>query len=375
LGQKVRAKYPGVYDDMTDLEVGRRTLAKYPEAYADFGGADSGRIPVRTHERNRPKRKDKLPMAADIGGGIGGLLGHPGAALGGAIGSTVNRLATDIPAAIQTGEGVNPMDVLGDVVKDAGEQAALNWAGGAVGRGVGKVAKPLMSAALKAAPEVAQIAIREGIAATRAGAAKLGSRIKDISRETRLAVAHAQRAGARLDTNMLASKIEADVLADLGQSSTSANKIPEVNKIKQRFLGSGGTIQPVKAHQYFKSANKAAEPQFVKSANGQMMMLPSDPVEQLWKMHEAKHIGEALTNATRYAGPGGAQGSKFAELNGKMHELLKLKEVMDLDDVGLGARLAQQGTSRAAAAATGATRGAAAPGNRGQNAAVGAVAG
>lgn len=35
LGQKVKAKYPGVYNDLSDLEVGQKVKAKYPQ-YADF---------------------------------------------------------------------------------------------------------------------------------------------------------------------------------------------------------------------------------------------------------------------------------------------------------------------------------------------------
>lgn len=36
LGQKVKAKYPGAYDDLADFEVGRRVKAKYPGSYDDF---------------------------------------------------------------------------------------------------------------------------------------------------------------------------------------------------------------------------------------------------------------------------------------------------------------------------------------------------
>lgn len=36
LGQKVKAKYPGQYDDIPDAEVGRRVKAKYPGQYDDF---------------------------------------------------------------------------------------------------------------------------------------------------------------------------------------------------------------------------------------------------------------------------------------------------------------------------------------------------
>src|SRR5262245_59170987 len=36
LGRKVKAKYPGVYDDLPDGVVGQRVKAKYPGAYDDF---------------------------------------------------------------------------------------------------------------------------------------------------------------------------------------------------------------------------------------------------------------------------------------------------------------------------------------------------
>lgn len=36
LGRRVKAKYPGAYDDLDDADVGRRVKAKYPGAYDDF---------------------------------------------------------------------------------------------------------------------------------------------------------------------------------------------------------------------------------------------------------------------------------------------------------------------------------------------------
>ena len=36
LGRKVKAKYPGVYDDLDDADLGRRVKRKYPGAYDDF---------------------------------------------------------------------------------------------------------------------------------------------------------------------------------------------------------------------------------------------------------------------------------------------------------------------------------------------------
>jgi hypothetical protein len=40
LGRKVKRKYPGTYDDLSDAEVGRRVKAKFPE-YADFDEIDN----------------------------------------------------------------------------------------------------------------------------------------------------------------------------------------------------------------------------------------------------------------------------------------------------------------------------------------------
>lgn len=36
LGKKVKAKYPGQYDDLPDIEVGQKVKAKFPDSYGDF---------------------------------------------------------------------------------------------------------------------------------------------------------------------------------------------------------------------------------------------------------------------------------------------------------------------------------------------------
>jgi hypothetical protein len=41
LGQKIKAKYPGQYDDMNDADVGRRIKAKFPGSYDDFSDTAS----------------------------------------------------------------------------------------------------------------------------------------------------------------------------------------------------------------------------------------------------------------------------------------------------------------------------------------------
>jgi hypothetical protein len=46
LGKKVKAKYPGQYDDMPDAQVGQRVKAKYPGAYDDFTDAPQASAPA-----------------------------------------------------------------------------------------------------------------------------------------------------------------------------------------------------------------------------------------------------------------------------------------------------------------------------------------
>lgn len=42
LGQKVKQKYPGVYDDLSDNEVGQKVKQKYPGSYDDFADVEQG---------------------------------------------------------------------------------------------------------------------------------------------------------------------------------------------------------------------------------------------------------------------------------------------------------------------------------------------
>lgn len=74
LGQKVKAKYPGEYDDMDDVELGRRVRAKYPE-YSDF-------TDVAPTAPAAPKGSDATPgmfgQAVDVIRGAGSGLIHTG---------------------------------------------------------------------------------------------------------------------------------------------------------------------------------------------------------------------------------------------------------------------------------------------------------
>jgi hypothetical protein len=80
LGQKVKAKYPGQYDDLPDAEVGRKVKARFPGQYDDF--ADEVQA-VASHTPGEAVQPDVTPGGMALGGlegatSIGtGLVAYP----------------------------------------------------------------------------------------------------------------------------------------------------------------------------------------------------------------------------------------------------------------------------------------------------------
>lgn len=72
LGKKVKAKYPGQYDDLPDDEVGRRVKAKFPGAYDDFADVTAKRSlgASGSWEATEPDNPD-TGIAAGVKRGVG----------------------------------------------------------------------------------------------------------------------------------------------------------------------------------------------------------------------------------------------------------------------------------------------------------------
>lgn len=64
LGQKVKAKYPGTYDDLPDDEVGRRVKSRYPGSYDDF-------VDTAPQQPSQPERKPNVLSSLLSGAGKG----------------------------------------------------------------------------------------------------------------------------------------------------------------------------------------------------------------------------------------------------------------------------------------------------------------
>jgi len=240
----------------------------------------------------------------------------------------------------------------------------------------GLLGKGAAALALKANPHVAETLLQEGLTASPMGLNQLWGKIKRLGNETR-ALATAGGRGRSLRADQVANAIEAEVLNELGNSSTALQD-PVIKKglarLKQQFLaGKGGKISFPDAHKFAGSAGTEAQPMFVRLENGQRIQMPSDPIKNLWKLAEAKVLRTALESPS-------ALGTKYAELMARQSRLVELKNILAPETnaaSGFGAQAVAAARNPIASTIAGAGLGAAipegsAPGSRLQHALIGA---
>ena len=77
LGQRVKAKHPGAYDDMPDVDVGRKVKAKYPGAYDDFTDETPSN---QVAKREVPKQEPSIvgDFLSGAGSGLASTVVHGG---------------------------------------------------------------------------------------------------------------------------------------------------------------------------------------------------------------------------------------------------------------------------------------------------------
>jgi len=234
LGQRVKAKHPGAYDDLPDDELGRRVKAKYPGSYDDFIDTTPMASQNATLIRTPSPVLGALPT---IGGMIGGLAGGavggiPGAVAGaaglGAIGEAGRRLGRGLPIGFQ------------NIGAGAAEQAAYELAGQGLGRAAAGAARPLMRRALgvgqalqKTFPDVTETVLREGIPVSQGGVAKANALREASARALNDLLSQARTRGTMLNTRRVTLPV---------RELLRSNVIPDEEKaaIAQklvRFLG------------------------------------------------------------------------------------------------------------------------------------------
>lgn len=113
LGKKVKAKYPGQYDDLPDAEVGRRVKAKFPGQYDDFADVQAPPLPGRPLP---PELQQPSPQLADtmLGGLTMGDLSQMPERLTGALAQGLQQPLTNDPKLL-----AQAANVLGGVPKQS----------------------------------------------------------------------------------------------------------------------------------------------------------------------------------------------------------------------------------------------------------------
>lgn len=230
LAQRIKAKYPGQYDDLADSELEAKIVAKYPGAYDDLPRTQSAAVmvkgqPVSIDDYNQdPTQQTRQSTWTDtaidwlpaVGGAVGGLAGNvPGAIVGGMVGQRLKHYG-------EAYRGERPLPALGTAMKEValqgGVQGASEGAGQLIGKAMSAVAPRLMQSALKPGvkalardmragapvPKVVQTLLDEGINVSPGGVAKLQDILETTNAGIEKAVANSP---ARIDPRTVAARV------------------------------------------------------------------------------------------------------------------------------------------------------------------------
>lgn len=344
------------------------TLAK------SLGGVPA--VAVKAHTR-----KPRGRLGASIGGQTAGALATPLgplsiplAGLGGAAGDIlqqgqeagrplVNPLTDPVGASLM----MTGLD-LGRAAFEGEKQAGLQALGGNLAIGVEKViAKPLMELAMKAGPEVAQTAIREGIKTTKAGMNKLLTKLGQYGARTDQIARVASRGGAPFRMPDLVRQAINDVYPNI-RTSVNGDEVRALNQAVQDFVGQNpkATVNALKLHRLKQSADTAARALY----NLAPGVRPTPAQEAVQGFYQAFADRARASLNQSVAG--------YEASNAPTEALIKLKDALaplTRKEMSTAARLFRAAANPFGGAAVGAAAGAATPGNRAQNAAIGAAAG
>ena len=216
LGQKVKAKYPGSYDDLSDEDVGRKVKTKFAPAYDDFTDIFAAAAPA-------------TPVAPSLGQQIGGGLAAFGRG-GGAVlepvsnflfGSTGKVAGTPIAAGIESARRLAGQKPQGTIVSPTGQVnipsatdiafSALEMypGGGFISRGLEKI------------PGVKQIEKRAASMLEKAAQRGYGKFLAPTTKEAKVA----------------AKKTVIPGLLERGVKTTSVEALKETAKAEKRVIG------------------------------------------------------------------------------------------------------------------------------------------
>jgi len=268
----------------------------------------SARFPVKAYSR-------KPRIGAAIGGTVGGLAGLVGGPLGSVAGAGVGGVAGE---AIQQGLENAPLGVSGplgaaisglmagsdpgQIGLQGAEQAALGAAGGVLGQGVKLAGRPLMQAALRATPEVAQTAIKAGVTATKEGAKKILDRIGQAGQVALGITRQATAQGIKYDQLAIAKSIFSEMAAPMRGLPGDAARRQHLKRLSLQFLGENARqpMTPVQLHLAKQRADDLADPLYkVLKAGGKLTN--REDLALTWYKKFADQARELLSPIPGYA--------------------------------------------------------------------------
>lgn len=320
----------------------------------------SAKTPVKAHSR-------KPRIGAAIGGTVGGLAGlvsGPAAPLvsplastaGGALGEAAQQGAE---GPIPLGASLNPVGTIiqnlvtfgsdpQEIAKQGLEQGIAGGLGEAGGLAVKAAGGPLMRAALRSTPEVAQTAIKETVTATKEGMKKILGRIGEAGANTMNIVRQATGTGARFDHWGIEKELFNEMTAGMKGLPGDKARRAYVSNLGISFLGENRrtNMTPAQLHILKMRADELAEPLYRKLNSPGGRLTERESLSLRWYKGFADKVRETLDPVI----PG------YREANQATSELIGVKNALS-KPARQGASFGQRALERGALPAAGATIG------------------
>jgi hypothetical protein len=360
-----------------------------------------GRVPVKGYLRTRPKKPlagvplvvqgpggqplvlDRemvagvLPAALGAAGGflgkpLGALAGLPAAGVGaipaayagGMAGAGLGGAAGELGSQLLMGETPD----LGQIARQGAAQGAYEGLGRGIGQGLRKISGPIMQLALRAGPQEAATALREGIRPTKLGVRRLLVKLGRYGAETDRIVAQASPHTRPYDMVQLLRGAYADVHPKVATSMTG-DELAALQESLWKFVRQNPrrTATAKQLHALKKAADTAARAMYNTLPKG---------VKPTPAMQAGEGFYKAFADRARQTL--NATVADYEASNAPAEALIRLKDVLvpvSRKEMSRGAQVVSAIAKPGVRAAIGASVGAALPGDRGQNALVGAGVG
>jgi hypothetical protein len=341
----------------------------------------SAKVPVRAHGRRPRSSAADVPLVypspfGPITVGRESVAEALPMVLGTAAGTLTKPFAYGVPAAAAAGAAgeLGSQLLMGETPDwgEIGRQGAAQGAYEATGRGIGKVlgklSGPIMQLALRAGPDVAETALREGIKPTKLGVRRLLKKLGQYGAETDRVAQQAARHGKPYDMFQMLKGAYADVYPKVVPSMTG-DELAALQKSLFRFVGQNprASSTAFELHKLKKVADAAAAEIYATLPKGVKPTAAQQATSGFYKAF-ADRAREALNQTVE----------GYAESNAPTEALIKLRDVLvpvARKDMSKAAQVASAVMKPGVRAAIGASVGAALPGDRSQNAMLGAGVG